>query len=633
MEEIPSSLPARVQLMVRELLLPAWMPLSFPSSQSPKGGSAIVSNSAILSNPALSWLGQYLPSNTSQDPATLFHTLLVSLVSLTVFVRILQFQLKTPKASSTKKVTISSPHRKRSSIRSSFCRHSALRGLQWKFLSVFWLLRTSFWMSGPYFYAAYASRTNGNASLISQISLAGYAAIALLGPFLGKFTDKYGRKVGTLVATLLYGTGSLSVMANPLWALFAGRALGGVGTSLLSAAPEAWLVSAFQSESVENPSFLQQTFGMAYAYDPVCAIAAGQLAGFAASYLGPTGPFQMSPIFLAMGALLAALFWEENRAGVVSSAVVEGSPKRMTPSSSKEEEDMGMTTSDDDSDSSDSESEQPAPQSATIWDALKVIQQDRKILLLGGVQSFFEGAMYIFVMQWPPTINRAIQQAFGKRAITPYGTAFSCFMACCMAGSTVFGILARRNKDKCNKERGSCLSFEKQTVALLALACMAMVGGASAVSQGNELWQLISAYFVFEACVGMYFPSIGTLRSKYLPDAYRSLIMTLFGVPLNIIVVTVFLLVHKLGDAGALAVAAVALGLATACMVGLFIIEKRKKAEEQKKRKYLRNRFKQLVRKVQLVRNVSDRCRERMLREATEERRNTFSTFSGPQFF
>jgi hypothetical protein len=67
----------------------------------------------------------------------------------------------------------------------------------------------------------------------------------------------------------------------------------------------------------------------------------------------------------------------------------------------------------------------------------------------------------------------------------------------------------------------------------------------------------------------MYFPSIGTLRSKYIPDSHRSVIMNLFGIPLNALVVSVFLFVKYLGVNGALGISSLALGLATLCMVKL----------------------------------------------------------------
>jgi len=41
-------------------------------------------------------------------------------------------------------------------------------------------------------------------------------------------------------------------------------------------------------------------------------------------------------------------------------------------------------------------------------DAWNVMLKDKKILLVGAVQSLFEGAMYIFVLQWPPSMIAVI---------------------------------------------------------------------------------------------------------------------------------------------------------------------------------------------------------------------------------
>ena len=135
-------------------------------------------------------------------------------------------------------------------------------------------------------------------------------------------------------------------------------------------------------------------------------------------------------------------------------------------------------------------------------------------------------------------------------------SSISCFIASCILGSTAFGSLQSKN---IQVEK----SFSKMMVAATAAITTATVVGSS------NLGVLIAALFVFEACVGMYFPSIGTLRSKYLPDGQRSVIMNLFGIPLNLIVVSVFLSIKSLGVSGALACASVALGIASLCMMTL----------------------------------------------------------------
>jgi MFS transporter, MFS domain-containing protein family, molybdate-anion transporter len=246
------------------------------------------------------------------------------------------------------------------------------------------------------------------------------------------------------------------------------------------------------------------------------------LAGIAASQRGPVGPFELSTGFLAAGGLLAVLLWGENVA----------SKGGTTPNSKP-----------------------------SIKDAIRVVKNDSRIMLVGGVQSLFEAAMYIFVLQWPPAINSAVMKAFGDGSATPYGTVFSCFMACCLFGSTLFGQLAKMS-----------LPTETFTVGMLSLGTVAMSLASYAVSAASpSLPILVASFFAFEACVGMYFPSIGTLRSKYVPDSHRSVIMNLFGIPLNILVVGVFLSISKLGLSGALKVSAGALAFATLCMIRLTV--------------------------------------------------------------
>jgi len=268
----------------------------------------------------------------------------------------------------------------------------------------------------------------------------------------------------------------------------------------------------------------------AYAGDSIVAIVAGQLASLAATKRGgPSGPFELSIVFLALGAFLASFLWRENVA----------------------------TTSSSDS------SSLPA-EKATIKDALKVVLSDPKIAYVGMVQSLFEAAMYIFVLQWPPAITSAIETAFGTGSASPYGTIFSCFMACCLMGSTLFS--------QFNKMKN--VSIEGSSTVMLLLSTVAM-GVAAAASKeigmfkANPLFALIPAFFAFEAAVGFYFPSIGTLRSKYIPDSHRSVIMNLFGIPLNVLVVSVFLSIQALGVGGALSIATGALSIATACMFQL----------------------------------------------------------------
>lgn len=533
----------------------------------------------------------------------------------------------------------------------------SIRSLQLRFLPVFWLLRLAFWMAGPYFYPVYASKIIDGAPasrrLISNIFLAGFSAIVVFAPLTGKAVDQYGRKKGTLAAVFLYALGALSTKTHAVVLLYLGRAAGGIGTNLLSGAPESWLVSeAMETGNDNDGAYLKETFGMAYAYDPLVAILAGQIAGAAAGYAGPTGPFTIMPLFLIAGGLIALLTWKENKGGTSEVGVGNNTkrrPKRGPASTSRsratpdsptrkaidknrrKSDDGGWGNWDSDSDSdTDSEAEvndfifeiggpsdiRQEPKHATkekirrqkikqfrresfrrrgshqstssgldlvripslnnlnieemddtpqIRDGLKIVMTDKKMLMLGAVQSLFEGSMYIFVMQWPPALIVAVKGYYGADETVPFGTIFSCFMACCMVGSTIFGKLSSRKR----------ASMERLFLGMLVVSAISMGAATWAIYADHNFVALVLSLFAFEGCVGTYFPLIGSMRSKYLYASHRSVIMTLFSVPLNVLVVSVCLFLNKLGTTGAFVVATISLTIATACMAQLIYIRKR----------------------------------------------------------
>jgi MFS transporter, MFS domain-containing protein family, molybdate-anion transporter len=417
---------------------------------------------------------------------------------------------------------------------------ASVKSLQARFLVVFWLLRMADWLQGPYFYEVYSSKViNGSPvslDMVSKLFLVGFASTGIFGPWIGKAVDSIGRKAGTLAFAVLYTLGALSTRSSLLPVLLAGRVAGGIGTSLLFSAPEAWLVGEHQREKHDD-RWLGDTFGLAYAGDALVAIGAGQLASAAAAVSGPTGPFTASVAFLVLGAVIAGLQWGENTS---------------TPAAS------GAAAAD----ATATASSKPRP---TIPDALAVMKSDKKILLVGAMQALFEGAMYIFVLQWCPAIKAAVQASplwagTAAASVVPFGKIFSCFMANCLLGATLFSAIRSSGKVK----------IEHSAAAMMVAAAASMTVATKAASSATpSLGLLVASFFAFEATVGMYFPSIGTLRGKYIPDSHRSVIMNIFGLPLNVIVVGVFLSIKYLGVAGAMSIASGALSVAALCAIAL----------------------------------------------------------------
>ena len=95
---------------------------------------------------------------------------------------------------------------------------------------------------------------------VSRLFLAGFASTAFFGPLVGRLCDSYGRKAGTLAFSIIYSLGAYSTKSDSLPLLLRGRVFGGIGTSLLFSAPEAWLVGEANREGVEGS--LGETFGL-----------------------------------------------------------------------------------------------------------------------------------------------------------------------------------------------------------------------------------------------------------------------------------------------------------------------------------------------------------------------------------
>jgi len=251
------------------------------------------------------------------------------------------------------------------------------------------------WLQGPYFYEVYSTKVfNGvpaTLDLVSKLFLVGFASTGIFGPWIGRFVDTIGRKAGTLAFAVLYAIGALSTRSNVLGVLLLGRLAGGLGTSLLFSAPEAWLVGEHQKNKFDG-KWLGETFGLAYAGDSLVAITAGQLASLTANSAGPSGPFTLSVVFLFLGGLLALLKWDENVA--VAAATTTSTTTTTTTTTTSVKDSSPLTTT--------ANSAPVIPpieeivnknKKPSILDAIDLISKDKRIMLLGAVQALFEGRL------------------------------------------------------------------------------------------------------------------------------------------------------------------------------------------------------------------------------------------------
>lgn len=281
-----------------------------------------------------------------------------------------------------------------------------------------------------------------------------------------------------------------------------GRLLGGVATSLLFSVFEAWLIRSHNDRQLKQ--YLGKSFSWAAYGNSIIAIVAGLIANNAASsfpmakvfeqtnlyYGGYLNPFDISLVALVVCGACAMSLWEENYG--------------------QEENSSG----------GDSESSESKGNNGKWYDgmqqAFSMTMRNNEILFCGIISSLFEGSMYIFVFMWTPALTG------GDSDIKlPFGMIFSTFMVCCMIGSSLFSILMDKG-----------IKVENLAVSIFGVASAAMF---IVATSSNKTMQFI-AMNLFEVTVGLYWPTMGTMKGGIVPESKRAAIYNLYRIPLNFIV-------------------------------------------------------------------------------------------------
>jgi len=346
----------------------------------------------------------------------------------------------------------------------------AFKRFQYTFLTVYLLMFAGDWLQGPTVYALYSHygftrKQNG------VLFIAGFGCSMVVGTFAGSMADKYGRRLNCVMYGVVYCICCVTKHFNDYNILMFGRLMGGIATSILWSAFESWMISEHHTRGFEE-GWMSSTFSLMTVGNGLVAITSGLLAqGAVWSYGGhPVAPFDLSFAFLTLGTLVILLTWTEN---------------------------YGDATQD---------------VSKGLKVAIQTIAGDRKVILLGAIQSLFEGAMYTFVFLWTPILEQG--------GNIPHGVIFATFMLCCSIGGSLFSYFIARTKVEC---------FMRYVFALSALTMVVPM-------VTDDSTAIMGAFTVYEICVGVFWPGVGTMRSKYIPEEGRATIMNLFRVPLNFFV-------------------------------------------------------------------------------------------------
>jgi len=335
------------------------------------------------------------------------------------------------------------------------------------------------WLQGPYVYALYSSYGFSSAE-IAQFFVAGFGSSMVIGTFVGSLSDKYGRKTMCLVFVACYIASALTKLSHSYWVLMFGRVFSGVATSLLFSAFEAWMVCEHNKRGF-SPALLSDTFSKATAGNGIIAVLAGLTSSFLADNFGYVVPFLFAIVPLTTLSIPILTSWTENYG------------------------------------------DNSVPVSQTFKSAITFLKASPSTLLLGLAQSTFEGAMYAFVFMWTPALTATRTGAIKS---LPFGVIFATFMVAVMVGSYTFSILT-------SSRPVASMPYLIHTVSAVTMA------GVAFFTQSELLTSV--CFLAFEAMCGMFWPTYGTLRSQYIPEASRAAISNLFRVPLNAFVLGLLL--------------------------------------------------------------------------------------------
>ena len=362
---------------------------------------------------------------------------------------------------------------------------------QRSYLTVYVVIMLADWMQGTHMYTLYDSyaKEEGSSVQIGTLFFTGFMAAGVLGTFTGPLVDKYGRKRACLVYVALEVMINMLEHVNSMTWLLVGRVLGGISTSLLFSAFEAWMVTEHRSRGFPE-DWIGKTFGQCAVWNGATAIAAGFLAQVTSDALGDIGPFQLA-IALTLLAGVLIMPWSENYGGEAGGQ--EGAS---------------------------------AESSEGLLAAWRTVRASRGLLVVGAVYALFEGAMYTFVFNWVPTLAEALG---GFAHIAPVqGLLFSCLMAAISIGGELYSLAFH------------FVAVEVIGVAIFALSCICMLVPVVCGYYGCGIHASFGVHFTaflgFEMCVGAFQPCVATHRSKYVPDAQQSTVNNLFRFPLNMLV-------------------------------------------------------------------------------------------------
>ncbi|KAI0592912.1 hypothetical protein F4775DRAFT_587213 [Biscogniauxia sp. FL1348] len=392
------------------------------------------------------------------------------------------------------------------------------------FLQVYLLVMGSEWLQGPYMYSLFRNEKNFDEGIVALLYICTYASAAVSAFFTGFVADKFGRRAACLVFCGIHSLASLSVCLDRLELLIIGRVLGGIGITLLWTAFESWMVAEYNARGFsQSSSFsLSTMFGLMTTTNCITAVLAGVLGHCLVLALGSKADPFMLGVALDFGAVILILrTWNENRDNITT--------RKMDILQGQQSEEVLQRPGCD--------------RVSTSW------LKDGRIWALSFISCFFEGTVFLLMFFWPGTLQEARDLEHpGANETIPYGVTFAAFMAVMALGALLFNTISRSMDWEYRKEAGGGETPGIFTpTRLLAMALLLSASSFLVVAFTRKETYLFAAFMLFEACNGVYVPSMAYHRGVIVSDAARSQIYSVMNIPLFVFVAAAL---HTTGSTG-----------------------------------------------------------------------------------
>ena len=139
----------------------------------------------------------------------------------------------------------------------------------------------------------------------------GFLAGAISALFAGSLADRYGRRTASLAYCVITALSLFSVLSDDVKVLFAGRILGGVGTTLMYTIFEAWMVTEYHQRNLESLGLnINSIFGRMITLSGISAIVAGVIGEYLVEFTRTkTAPFMASIVCVGVAFVIIWKNW------------------------------------------------------------------------------------------------------------------------------------------------------------------------------------------------------------------------------------------------------------------------------------------------------------------------------------